>query len=75
MIDITDEVIIFYAPKLDRWVIRQNSGIFRLGDKTMDFEPSDDYLKSLYGENILITRGYDLMSVKAKSFVVEKFNL
>lgn len=72
MIDLIDEVNIFYAPGLDRWVIRQNSGVFRIGDRTVESEPTDDYLKSFYGKNILITRGYDLFSVKAKKFVTEK---
>lgn len=72
IIDLIDEVNIFYAPGLDRWVIRQNSGVFRIGDRTVESEPTDDYLKIYYGKNILITRGYDLFSVKAKKFVREK---
>lgn len=72
MIDLIDEVNIFHAPGIDRWVIRQNSGMFRIGDRTVKSEPTDEYLKSFYGKNILITRGYDLFSVKAKKFVIEK---
>ena len=46
--DNIDEVIIFYAPRLNKWIVRQSTGIFRIGDSSIEHEPSDKEIKNMF---------------------------
>ena len=69
-----DEVCVFYAAKINKWIIREFHDCGRLGDSTVDKEPSDEELHDAYGQDVNIRREYDIISTKATRMIVDKIN-
>lgn len=61
--DDVSAVQVFYAPRIDKWVLRVASKCGLLhGDLSVDVEPTDEELRAAFGD-IKILRGYSIVTL------------